>query len=210
VIPSEWQPVKNDFIENAHKLIIIGYQGAVARAKSGNYQEPAITGFIAEAIDDWLESDASKGFDGFDVHDDPPEKSYDGTRTGRERKRSDLVIKYTTAPRKRFACEAKRLNTGRGSEYIGVEGMGCFISGGYARPYSEVGMLGYVETKSLSEWKAILCKEIESKVGELELIIPQTDVNIIPEISNEWRSQHSRSIVGNPVFIFHILLDFIK
>ncbi len=208
-VPPEWRvPINEDFRRNAHKLIAIGYQKALPQIKSSSKgDETSTTGFIAEAISDWLMFEEPKGFNGFAVLDDPPEKSYDKTRAGRSRRRSDLVITYNNSPRNRFVCEAKRLKGGKGVEYIGDDGMGCFISGNYARLFSEVAMLGYVETKSIAEWKQTLQEYIAEKETDLELISSQKNIQLIPEFPDEWQSRHKRDAVGTPVVIFHILLD---
>ena len=149
----EWRvPYSENFRYNAHRLIAIGYRKALPQIKSSaRRDETHTTGFIAEAIDGWLNQEEPEGFDGYSVLDDPPERSYGGTRAGRSRLRSDLVITYSNRPRNRFVCEAKRLKSGRGVEYIGSDGMGCFISGNYAQDYLEVAMLGYVETKEYNK-----------------------------------------------------------
>ena len=205
----EWRvPYDENFRYNAHKFIAIGYQKALPKIKSSvKRDETHTTGFIAEAMSGWLDREEPDGFDGYGVLDDPPEKSYDGARAGRGRRRSDLVVTYNNSPRNRFVCEAKRLKSGKGAEYIGDDGMGCFINGDYARPYLEVAMLGYVETKSVAEWKGILWQHIDEKSTDLELTPPQQEVSIISELADEWQSKHQRKAVGVPVKIFHILLD---
>lgn len=206
----EWRvPYSENFRYNAHRLIAIGYRKALPQIKSSaRRDETHTTGFIAEAIDGWLNQEEPEGFDGYSVLDDPPERSYGGTRAGRSRLRSDLVITYSNRPRNRFVCEAKRLKSGRGVEYIGSDGMGCFISGNYAQNYLEVAMLGYVETKDIAKWKEILWRHVDEKSAELELNSPQKDVNVISEFADEWQSEHRREAISKPpVKIFHILLD---
>jgi hypothetical protein len=207
-VPIQWSlPTYEDFRKNVHELIFIGYQAVLSKIKSGeNHQETHITGFIAEAIDDWLQLDEARGFYGFDIHDDRFERSHDDARRGRSRLRSDLVVTYNNPIRRRFTFESKRLNKDAG-EYCGKDGMGCFINGLYAPKSSEVAMLGYVETKTTMEWKEILWQHIENKSDELQLCAKQKDVQIFEGFSSEWQSQHSRNLIGIPVTIFHILLD---
>ncbi|MEZ4629647.1 MAG: hypothetical protein R2880_02845 [Deinococcales bacterium] len=213
MISPEWLSLaehdnKRVFLENAHKLIAIGYRKALVKIKSGvKNEETDITGFIAEAIDDWLISDEAKGFNGFAVLEDSYEVSKDIEKTGRKRMRSDLTITYTNIPRSRFVCEAKRLKIGKGTTYVGNEGMGCFINGSYASNYSEVAMLGYVESKSVNKWKEIIWHEIDRNKEKLKLIASQQNIAIISDFPDEWESNHSRETLDNPVKILHILLD---
>jgi hypothetical protein len=211
-VPAQWSlPTYEDFRKNVHELILVGYQSALSKIKSGkNHQETHITGFIAEAIDDWLQLDEAKGFYGFDIHDDRFERSHDDTRRGRSRLRSDLVVTYNNPVRRRFTFESKRLNKDAGDVYCGKDGMGCFINGLYAPKFPEVAMLGYVETKTIIEWKEILWQHIENKSEELQLFAEQKNIQIIEGFPNEWKSQHRRDIIGEPVTILHILLDCIR
>lgn len=196
------------FRERVHILLAKGYEDALARIKaSGNRDEPAITGFITEAIEEWLLV-GPEWCDEFEVKDDPPISGQrpDGTlRQGRGRARPDIIIGSTKRPRPKFIFEAKRLrNTHSIGEYIGADGMGCFVDGIYASKYHEGGILGYFEVETAEQWQIILKDSIATNS---ELLSPQLDVQILSAFPLEWISQHNRPSVGRNFSIFHILLD---
>lgn len=198
------------FKRKAHELLYVGYRNSLTTIiSSKKYNEPSVTGFIREAIRDYAFTNLE--YDGFYVEENRPENSPGNVRTGSQRLLPDLIIHFAESPRLELVCEAKRLNQRSGrSEYTGVEGMGCFTNADYATDQSEVAMLGYVETKSVAEWKEILRQHIEKKSAELELNSLQKDVRIIPEFTDEWQSEHERKAVGVPVKIFHILLNCVR
>lgn len=204
-------PYWTKFRERVHILLLNGYGGAIQRIKApGTRDEPAITGFITEAIEQWL-LDGPEWCDEFEVKDDPPISGtkLDGTpRIGRGRKRPDIIIGSTKRPRPKYFFEAKRLREKGGSEeYMGSDGMGCFIDGIYAREYHEGAMIGYFEMETANYWQATLWSEIDSKIVELKLIPPQEVIQELGMFPLEWLSKHNRPSVGSPISIFHILLD---
>src|SRR5581483_2390114 len=77
--------------------------------------------------------------DMIDILDDPPIPG--GGRTGRGRWRPDLIFKsMERRPRPTYHFEAKRLRAqGNVKEYLGADGLGCFISGKYASESDEAG-----------------------------------------------------------------------
>lgn len=198
--------------QHVHTLLAWGYEDSRHRVRVDD-EEPAITGFIAEAIQDRLNDLNSPDWcDTIDIHDDPPISG--GGRTGRGRWRPDLIFKSTAErrrPRPMYHFEAKRLRTqGSGKEYLGVDGLGCFISGKYASESDEAGMLGYVQCDDTSIWVARLQSAIDQDLenkNELLLSPPQRRMQIIDAFYQEWISKHGRKIGGN-IIIHHILLDY--
>lgn len=199
------------FRERVHIILAQGYEGAKGRIKApGQRNEPAITGFIVEAIEQWLLV-GPDWCDEFEVKDDPPIHGVklDGQpRTGRERQRPDIIIGSTIRPRPRYYFEAKRLQKkGNSGDYTNSTGMGCFINGEYAPGYPEAAMLGYVEIEDITYWQTWLKREIDERKNDLGLLESQKDAFILYELPLEWESKHERSSVGFSITIFHILLD---
>jgi hypothetical protein len=203
------------FRQNVHTLLAWGYADSLQRVQTNNQQEPDITGFIAEAIKkrrndincpDWCERIV--------VEDDPPIPG--GGRTGRSRWRPDLIFTLIGSGKKplpEYYFEAKRLRKPYKTsvnEYIGEDGLGCFLSGKYAPKCVEAGMLGYVQSDNVNSWITKLHMALEHSrlhMNELLVLSPPCAVHIIDAFSDEWVSQHNRS-VGTPVTIHHILLDY--
>lgn len=193
------------FVVDVHQLLAWGYQDAHSRIRSATTdkekEETAITGFIAEAIEDRIDDlNRPKWCKDYSVYDDPFER-HDG-RSGRSRLRSDLRIKSNMTGGPKFIFEAKRLRTPGFSagKYVGTGGMGCFISGLYASRYDEAGMIGYVQSNDLAHWQEM----VKEKIG---LIPPQQDVQVVDAFPLEWMSYHQRKSVGRDISIYHILLD---
>lgn len=198
------------FRENVHRLIHRGYEDARCRIQhpenKKDEEEPSITGFLAEAIKDRLNAfdPDDDWYKQYSVHDDPPI----GTegRSGKYRSRADLIIESTSKGRPEYVFEAKRLKK-RVSDYTDSDGMGCFISGRYASRYNEAGMLGYVQSDSLEEWKGKVKGKIDQDAEKLNLINgTQRDKQVIDAFPTEWVSEHNRNSL-RPITLYHILLD---
>ncbi len=205
-------PFLPEFREHAHLLVHWGYEDARHRIQrpenTKDKEEPSITGFLAEAIEDRLNApEQSSWCKHYSVHDDPPIKTKG--RSGKYRLRVDLIIKSTSTGRPQYVFEAKRLkkNKHQVSGYTGLDGMGCFISGDYASRYAEAGMLGYVQSDGLAEWKDKVKSKIDRDAKKLSLTGSQRDEQVIDAFPLEWVSEHNRNSVGRSITIYHILLD---
>src|SRR5882724_4672111 len=77
------------FVRRVHQLVQFGYE-RLTPTEHAKEQEPAITGFLVQAINDVLNDRAKSWMIYFSVHDDPPVN--DGRRKGKQRKRVDLRI----------------------------------------------------------------------------------------------------------------------
>lgn len=201
-------PFDESFCIRVRQLLFFGYSRSIGVLRSADNEETAITGYIAEALDEFLESSSCPPWcEFFSIRDDPPVKRK-GT-SGRSRPRADLIIEAHLYGRPQCIFEAKRLRRhGYGtSKYIDAGGMGCFISGLYASRYDEAVMIGYVQSDSVGFWKKKLVTAIEKSKDTLHLISAQRDIKVIDEFPIEWLSEHSRTQVGRPVTIHHILLD---
>lgn len=205
-----WQ----EFRKQVHILLLWGYTDSKGRVQP-QHDEPAITGFIAEAIKarlndpdcpEWCENIATP-------HDDEPIAG--GGRIGRGRWRPDIhfeLLRSGRKPRPEYHFEAKRLRQpGSGTkDYLGAEGLHCFLQGMYAPQFREAGMLGYVQCDTVDIWTQRLKIAIEQDFqnsNSLLLISPQHNIQIIDEFAHEWLSDHSRH-TGNSIRIHHVLLDY--
>lgn len=198
------------FKKQAHLLVHWGYEDArheIQHPENDQDREESITGLLAVAIEDWIDASDQAWCKHYSVHDDPPIET-EG-RSGRSRYRADLIIKSTSEGGSKYIFEAKRLKKNRHlSDYTGPDGMGCFISGKYAGKYYEAGMLGYVQSDGLAEWKDKVKNKINQDAEKLSLMAgSQRDKRVIDAFPLEWVSEHNRNSVGRPITIYHILLD---
>jgi hypothetical protein len=221
VDPSESQNVDMDqdyineywstYRQHVHTLLAWGYVDSRDKIQT-TPDEPAITGFIAEAIQTRLNAlDCPQWCNQIAIHDDPPVPGQG--RAGRKRLRPDIVFESVDKrPRPLYHFEAKRLGKRQGTNpYLGQDGIQCFLDGRYAQDYDEAGMLGYVQSEDISIWTGKLQKAIhkdfQSKNTILLFSTPCT-VQIIEAFPQEWISKHSRPS-GKNITIYHILLDCI-
>lgn len=197
------------FVRRVHQLVQLGYDRLKPSAHE-KAEEPAITGDLVEAIDNVLSERGERWMTVFSVHDDPPVN--DGRRKGKRRKRVDLRIDSgALRPRARFQFESKRLGQGHSVKvYLGVEGLGCFLRGDYAREEDEAGMLGYVQSGNLRDWGDRIGKEL-ADIPALYSTDPKTPFSLRAARStvlHAYHSRHHRAAVGRPILIDHILLIF--
>lgn len=162
-------------------------------------QEPAITGDLAEAMNtvkhqpgqpQWMYNLA--------VHDDPPLNTT--SRRGKYRPRADLIIELTgTSACWEFTFEAKRFYPHSGvPEYIGQNGLGMFLREIYAPNAGDVGMLGYVQNKSIAFWEAKLFEAMTRNNPQAEAVVHGLST---------FRTRHKRE--NNSAFwVYHALLLF--
>jgi hypothetical protein len=102
-------PWKDSFRARAHKLIEVGYTFARCRMKSDEHEETDITGFIVEAINDWVRGpDCFPWCKYYDVHEEAPTPK-DGS-SGKSRPRTDILVRWChQRERPEYIFEAKRL-----------------------------------------------------------------------------------------------------
>lgn len=193
-----------------HTLLAWGYADSRDKVQVKD-DETAITGFIAEAIQNRLDSpDSPLWCDQIVIKDDPPIPG--GGRTGRRRWRPDLIFESVERrPRPKYHFEAKRLRKQQGiADYLGEDGLQCFISGRYAHESAEAGMLGYIQCDTTSTWVARLQSAIDQDCqnkNEHLLVSPQLSVQVVAAFPQEWLSQHNRH-TGKCIVIHHLLLDY--
>ena len=197
------------FRVHAHQLVALGYENGRRRIRGDAEEEPSITSFIHDAIEDRLRDPSCPSWcRRYSVKENPPVRH--GRRTGKSKLKPDLIIEGSAIRgRPEYVFEAKRLGAScHGAlQYTGADGMGCFISGTYAARYDEAGMLGYVQRGSISGWRDELKDAIDDKAVALSLWSPQRDEAVVDAFPLEWVSEHDRHTVGHPVSLRHILLD---
>ncbi len=198
------------FRRDVHELLAWGYGDARGRI-TPNSEEEEITGFIAEAIQGRLNApSAPEWCDRYNVKDNPP-VSDDG-RTGKRRKRPDLVLEFSySRPRRQYVFEAKRLRMPNYpvSGYIGEEGLQCFLHEEYASHFFEVGMLGYVQSNSVEFWTDRLRNALSRNARRRSTVRLRDSMpyaKVIDSFPLEWSSLHERNS-GRPITIYHLFLD---
>jgi len=196
--------------QHIHTLLAWGYADSRNKVQA-KHDEPAITGFIAEAIQNRLEAlDSPLWCNQIVIKDDPP--IHGGKRTGRSRWRPDLIFESVERrPRPKYHFEAKRLRKPQSiDDYLGEDGLQCFLSGRYAYESDEAGMLGYIQCDNISIWvrrlQLAIDQDFQGKNAFL-LLSPQRNIQVVDAFPQEWLSQHNRH-TGRSIVIHHLLLDY--
>ncbi len=197
------------FLQRVHGVLQAGY----LRLNPSDYassDEPTISGVLAGAMRAYLREDAPDWADHFSVHDDPPVT--DGTRTGKRRNRIDIGVESSTPrPGQRFSFEAKRLGPGNSvGKYLGPDGLGCFLSGKYARQDDAAGMLGYVQSDSPAQWASKIQAGLQANVSVHGTSASRCWASHAFATGPEFvfASNHDRPAVGRPIAVYHSLLSF--
>lgn len=200
--------IRRVFLKRVHQLLKLGYD-QLTPADCGGEQEEAITGFLVEAIDAILSNPAEGWMRFFSIHEDP--RVHDQLRKGKRRRRVDMRVDSSMYRlRTRFCFEAKRLGKRHPvGKYLGEDGMGCFLSGAYARDDDQAGMLGYVQSETPRRWADKIAAELRRNPSCYGM--PEhgqfSSVAIVDGLDHTYHSSHDRLTVGRPVSIFHTLLQ---
>lgn len=111
----------------------------------------------------------------------------------------------------RFQFESKRLGKRHTvKNYLGPEGLGCFLRGDYSSDEDEAGMLGYVQSGDLIDWANRLSMALAESSGDYEVdpnnpFVPfPAGLSALPT----YCSKHERKAVGVPIVLYHTLLKF--
>lgn len=199
------------FRKQVHLLIALGYQESESRIRS-SLDEEAITGFLFHAIRNITRFSSEGWCLKYDVYNEMPIPG--GGRIGRSRKQTDLIIMYVYEGKPEFVFEAKPLNYNksyqREKNYVDKDGLQRFIIGEYAdytSRFPEAGMLGYVLSDQVEEWRERLKAAIEKDKLILRLKSAQSNIKVTDELAVEWVSEHDRDTAGNSITVYHILLD---
>ena len=197
------------FLVRIHQLLKLGYE-RLDRSVCRAAHEDDISGDLADAIDVVLDDRSQQWMDFFSVHSEAPVR--DPMRKGKHRRRVDIrVDSAERRPRTRFPFEAKRLGNGHGvPDYLGEDGLGCFLCGDYARSEDMAGMLGYVQSGETGEWAERIGGTFRKSPGEYAIIERKNwrHIPIVEGLEHTYRSSHRRPTVNMPIDIYHTLLDF--
>lgn len=206
------QPYLNSFIKDVHGILAHGFRAMKGKDLTG-HDEPAITGVLVRAIRSFLASDGCPPrWQRYHAQDEVPESDDDEVlRRGKQRPRVDIEFRrVSSGEHPVFKVEAKRLRDKDSlSDYLGSEGLGCFLTGRYSRKRDHAGMLGYVERGSLQEWAQRLQRALErhdSIIRDGNFWSRQMEL----ELEHCYLTRHRRVNVGRTVHIYHTLLDFVE
>ncbi|GMV07996.1 MAG: hypothetical protein AMXMBFR53_42710 [Gemmatimonadota bacterium] len=190
------------FRRDVLELVARGYAVARPRLACG-LEEEVLTQYLVHAIEEELQAlDLPEHLLSYITKEEAPHAS--GGRTGRRRRRIDIVITRTGRGRRpEFPFEAKRLN-GPGSlgQYVGEDGLELFVSEAYGEDSTEAGMVGYVQVGDRLEWADQIAVRIRRDAVRLRLL---GDVDSGTGLVH-WRSRHQRT-ARTPIDVFHVLLD---
>lgn len=101
-------------------------------------------------------------------------------QTGKGYVEIDICMFHGYESRCYFGIEAKKLNTTTSSgkwesqagDYVGKDGMGCFVDGRYASYQCEGAMLGYVMDGDCAKAKVSISESIEKRADALRVPVP--------------------------------------
>ena len=198
------------FVRRAHQLLFWGYKEARQQFNSDTNEE-VISQYISMCIKNLLKyGDIDEEYWRFEVVNEALVS--DTGRTGNSRKEIDILL-YTNDPRTRpeLIFEAKRLKKGAFyvSDYVGAEGMQCFIQEQYAKHCPIAAMIGYMQSNDINHWQTQLDKEFRranQKALQIVKSLTRCSNPIITDLPHEWISEHKR--LSQPaITIYHIFLD---
>lgn len=138
-----------------------------------------------------------------------PESTETDPHSGKELGRIDIRFIHGFRERVYFAFECKRLRIDRARpnthEYVGDDGMMCFITGKYANNLDSGGMIGYVMDGNVPAAIEAVAKAIVNKATELCLIAGtgMTPSNII---QNMPAMETNHNILAEEFTIYHLFL----
>jgi len=196
---------------HAHELIALGYK-QMDSPRYARWEEPAITGELIRIMKELIESDDAPDWAVYYAIADDPPLNVNG-KLGKSRPRVDIEFEKTgvrgARPRLRF--EAKRLGTTPGhtvAAYLGVDGMGCFISGKYPLTHDEAGMLGYVQSGAGNEWSDQIKKALVKKGDKYGTAAPPYRRQKVCKLKHTYVSHHLAGSRTTVIVVHHVLLRF--
>src|SRR5438105_842916 len=196
------------FIEDAHRLVYLGYQ-RIGPQNHVSTAEEVITELIANAINQLIEDPrATPWMRRYIAIDDRRVSGTGGT--GKSRPRVDIEIIYLQRyPRPRFHFEAKRLyRSDSVAEYLGKEGVGCLVNALYGRDSDDAGMIGYVQSDDCDSWADKIRASLERDAVKYGMVAGTTwrSAAIINELRNCYQTDHERPVLRRNVRVTHMLL----
>ncbi len=207
--PCNRSDYQKSFTTRVHQVLSMGYArlnvGSLAASK-----EEDITGELTCAMQTALqEPGAPRWAKYFWVQEEIP--VHGQGREGKRRSRVDIqVMQHGRTKRPRFRFEAKRLHDTRSRrEYLGRDGLGCYLTGRYASDDTMAGMLGYVQ-KGTVEHQATSFAEAFGSDPKRYGITEEghwTHVQVVATLTT-YRSVHDRVEPLPPIVLLHTLLAF--
>lgn len=204
------------FLQRVHRLLQLAFESLNPK-NYVNSEEDDITGDLCKHMKFLTETKpAERWMARFSIHDQDPSNDVPSAETGRPRKGKyrpkidvRIVCKHKM-PNRGYCIEAKRLyRSDSVSEYVDDEGLGAFISGDYAKDDSFGGMLGYVQSGSITDW----LPKIEIKLGKHTSIRKPSGTHAWTSTSfprgprHCFTSSHTRNS-GRDIVIVHVLFVF--
>jgi hypothetical protein len=200
---------RTSFVRRSHEVLKMGYDRLDPPTHAGHKEED-ITGELVRSMQDALQDrSAPRWARNFWTVEET--RVHDPSRLGKRRRRIDIeILKSQQGPRPRFRFEAKRLHdTASRMDYLGDEGLGCFLDGRYAKEDDIAGMLGYVQADV-----------IDSHAQELERAMARDLDAYAVEADGQWKSRqivndlasfetrHRRKGSLPAITVLHTLLSF--
>jgi hypothetical protein len=198
------------FVERAHQLILMAYDRLTPTSYRVSH-EMVITEALVQAICEIFDDPRSEEWvDFFAAYDEAPEK--DRNRKGKHRRRLDIkIVSSERRPRQIFSFEAKRLDRSHSvGAYLGKDGLGLFLEGGYARDVEDGGMLGYVQFGERAGWAAKISQALVASPRRYAALPDGCWKKwpVIKGLDHCYRSRHMRSSLRREIDLYHTLLAF--
>ncbi len=208
--PPKSSAYRSSFLRDVYRLIAHGYRSLILK-NLVEKEEPAITGLLVEAIEQYLDDPRSpKWTERYAIQEERPIHSTE--KEGKTRSRVDIEIESSRRrPRPRFQLEAKRLRVTDSksvASYLGQDGLGCFLSGRYAASNEQTGMLGYVQSGTASDWAARIHERLRREAERYLLASRSEGLRhhcLVSELEYSYISRHFLPSAGYSD-IHHILL----
>ena len=200
---------RTSFVRRSHEILKMGYDLLDPRSYAAHVEEE-ITGELVRSMQEALQNrSALKWAKNFWAVEET--RVHDPTRLGKRRRRIDIeILRSQQGPRPRFRFEAKRLHdTASRDDYLGHDGLGCFLDGRYAREDDVAGMLGYIQAGS-----------IDSHAQALQKVLARNLRRYYVETDGQWKSReivkdltsfetsHRREGSLPAITLLHTLLHF--
>lgn len=201
---------RETFLRDSHRWLAQGYAMLDAAGLS-SAEEEEITGELVRAMNEIADRpDAPSCVLHMAVSEEVRQNT--GGRRGKHRRRLDIEIMRTSQGRRpRFCIEAKRLHRSDSvSEYLGPDGLSCFLSGDYAPMAPLAGMLGYVQRDEPIHWaqKIEASLHADSRRYGLRKDGRWQAKEVVSSLADTYESRHDRATPGEPITIVHVLLRF--
>jgi hypothetical protein len=200
----QWFP--EGFVPEILELVIASWNKL--RLRRDVRLEPRITNLLNRAIEEEYTREGKAWY----VH---PEIKEADPVTGKEVSRTDIRLYHRGIPGQQlyFALEAKRLHMESGSrfrggysEYAGIDGMMCFITGKYSKAAPAGGMLGYVMDNDLKRAAEGVAGAIGSHAAELKLVSESRYQLSALMPNHRWNGETRHRRTHGLFLMYHILL----